>query len=308
MRWFLIDTDAGIDDSIAIMMAHAAEDVEIVAITTVFGTATLENTTRNVLDVSEHIGLNTRIARGSARPLVLPQSAPGDFHGPTGIGLAHFPRAAREPEATAAWDVMYQEAAKRPGELTVVTLGPLTNLALAFLKYPELPGMLKEVVIMGGSACTGNVSAFSEANVYNDPHACEVVLRSGARLVMVGLNATEQARLTTRETNRIFSTRTIVHPMLDKMLETYKFSQNRSGETGMLINDGVAMAVALDPGCAQTRRMHVVCETAQSPMMGRTVADFRPFADGEPNVDVVMTVDRERYKALLVRTVEFLKL
>ena len=160
---------------------------------------------------------------------------------------------------------------------------------------------------MGGSAKTGNVSAHAEANIFGDPIAAEMVFQSGiARMEMIGLNATEQCRLTTRETNHLFSLKTIVHPFLDKMLETYKNSQNKNGEPGMLINDGVAMAVAIDPGCAQLREYPVACETTGS-QQGRTVIDFRPFSDQQPNVHVALSVDKNRYIQLLSDTINYLK-
>ena len=134
MEKIIIDTDAGIDDSIAILLANAAPNVKICAITTCFGTTTLENTTNNVLNLSSLIGLKTRIAKGAASPLIKENLIPGNFHGETGIGLAKMPETEKKAENTYAWDVLYEEAKKEKGNLTLVTLGPLTNIATAFLK------------------------------------------------------------------------------------------------------------------------------------------------------------------------------
>ncbi len=309
MRKFIIDTDAGIDDSIAVMMAHAQPDIDIAAVTSVFGTSTLENTTRNVRDICALIGLETRIAVGAEKGIVKPKrpAEAGGFHGMNGVGDVELPHSSLKLDSMRAWDVIYDEAVKCGGELELVTLGPMTNLAVALLKYKNLAPLIKRLVIMGGSADRGNVHAHVEANIFGDPLACRVVFESGiSDIVMVGLNATEQCRLSTRETNRLFSKKTLVHPYIDGMLETYKNSQSKNGEAGMLINDGAAMAVAIDPDCAQVVKYHVECETAPTFNEGRTVVDLRPFADGARNVGVTVSIDRERYLSMLSYTIDFL--
>lgn len=309
MRKFLIDTDAGIDDSVAVMMAFAQPDIEIVAVTSVFGTSTLEHTTRNVRDVCGLIGLNTRIGVGAEKAIIKPkrEAQPGGFHGMNGVGDVVLPSSGLVPDGRKAWDVMCEEAYRQGGNLEIVTLGPLTNLAIALLKYPVLASLVKRLVIMGGSAKTGNVSAHAEANLFGDPLAGEIVFRSGIKeIILVGLNATEQCRLTTAETNHLFSKKTVVHPYIDKMLETYKNSQNKNGEAGMLINDGVAMAVAIDPSIAEILPCHVTCEMMPTHNEGRTVADFRPFSEHKKNVGVTMAISRKQYVEILSGTIDFL--
>lgn len=309
MRKFLIDTDTGIDDSVAIMMAFAQPDIEIVGITSVFGTSTLEYTTRNICDICSLIGLDTMIGVGAEKAMTKPkrEARVGGFHGMNGVGDVVLPKGSIEPCGIAAWDLIHQKATECSGELELVTLGPLTNLAIALLKYPDLNRQIKTLVIMGGSAVTGNVWAHAEANVFGDPLAAEIVFGSGIEnIVMVGLNATEQCRLTTAETNYLFSKKTCVHPYIDGMLSTYKNSQNKNGEPGMLINDGVAMAVAIDPSIAETVKYPVCCEMSPGCHEGRTIVDFRPFSTAVPNVYVTMTIDRARYVEILSDTIDFL--
>ena len=305
MRKFLIDTDTGIDDSIAIMMAACQPDVEIVAITSCFGTATIENTTKNILDLCDCIDLKTRIAKGAEKPIVAPKTYPGEFHGKNGMGDAVFPPSSLQLDPTHAWDVIYQEAVKANGELIIVTLGPVTNMGIALLKYEDLPKYVKKVVVMGGGTKQGNVTPYCEANIWNDAHAAEILFKSGMDIYMDGLNATEQVRMTTKETNRMFAKRTILNPMLDKMLETYKHSQNVSGEFGNLINDAAAMTVAIDPTTAEWIKYNVTVETAFGNMYGRTVVDFRPFSNGEKNINVVMKIDKQAYMRLLDEMITF---
>lgn len=304
MRKLLIDTDAGIDDSIALLYANSLPDVDIVAITTVYGTATLENTTRNVLDLCSLIGLDTRVAAGRDRPIVAKPRPVGDFHGESGVGLAKFPPATMRPDPAYAWDVMYEEA-RAAGKLTVVTLGPLTNLAVALLKYEDLPRYVDKIVMMGGGTGAGNAGIFGEANIHHDPHACEIVLRCGAPLVMAGLNATECTRMSTAEWNRVFSRRTRLWRVLRDMFAVYKQSQNKSGEMGLVIHDAAAMLAALRPETANTAAMHVQCETVEGPMYGRTIADFRPYADGPKNVDVITEIDKRAFLMAMDEMMEF---
>lgn len=295
MEKIIIDTDAGIDDSIAILLANAAPNVKICAITTCFGTTTLENTTNNVLNLSSLIGLKTRIAKGAASPLIKENPIPGNFHGETGIGLAKMPETEKKAENTYAWDVLYEEAKKEKGNLTLVTLGPLTNIATAFLKYEDLPKMLKKIVIMGGTVEEGNVSAYAEANIAHDPHACEIVFRSKANIVMAGLNATEKTRLTEAERNYIFSKHTYLWRILRDMFTTYGLSQSMSGEEGLVIHDAAAMFAALYPQSVVCKKFHVVCETASCIMQGRTIADMRLHSEEEKNVDVVLNIDKKAF-------------
>ncbi len=294
MRKLLIDTDAGIDDSVAILYAGSMPDVEIVAITTVYGTATVDNTTQNVLNLTELMGLDTRVAKGRAAPLLLEPGEMGVFHGPTGVGDATFPVASKKADDTYAWDVMYQEA-KKAGKLTIVTLGPLSNLALALLKYDDLPNYLDKIVIMGGSLDNGNAFTFGEANIMHDPHACEIVFRSGANIVMAGLNATETTRMTTEEWNYTFSRRTKLWRVLRDMFGTYKQSQNRSGETGLVIHDAAAMVAALQENDATGEKLCIHCETTPGPMYARTVADLRHHIPTDKNVFALTNIDKKAF-------------
>lgn len=305
MRKILIDTDAGIDDSIAILYANSLPDVEIVAITTVFGTASLENTTNNVLNLASFIGLNTRIAAGRGIPMIAEPLPVGVFHGETGVGAAKFPPSSLSLDKAYAWDVIYEEAKAADGKLTIVTLGPLTNLALALMKYEDLPQYIEQIVIMGGSSEAGNAGIHAEANILHDPHACEVVFRCGAAIFMAGLNATECTRMTTEEWNHIFSRRTKLWRILRDMFETYKHSQNSSGETGLVIHDAAAMLAALQPESIQSTMYNLRCETTPGPMYGRTVVDYRPYADGKKNVCLIESIDKNIFITAMEAMLEY---
>ena len=299
MKKILIDTDAGIDDSVAILLANSTPGAEIRAITTCYGTASLENTTRNVLDLTALTGMKTRVAAGAKGPMLITPLPVGGFHGESGIGLAKLPPAPYREEDAYAWDVMYEEAKKNPGKLTIVTLGPLTNLAIAFLKYEDLPKLLERVVIMGGTTGEGNVSAYAEANIAHDPHACEIVFKSGANITMAGLNATEKTRLTEMERNHLFSKRTYLWKILNDMFAAYGYSQSSSGEEGLVIHDAAAMQAAMYPETTVRGKFRVVCETSQSAMRGRTIVDMRVHSADEKNVDVVLDIDKKFFVTII---------
>lgn len=305
MTRILIDTDAGIDDSVAILYANSLPDVEIAAITTVFGTASLENTTRNVLNLVDYVGMSARVAAGRGVPILAEPLPVGGFHGETGVGEAQFPLSKRVAEEAYAWDVIYREATKSEEKLTIVTLGPLTNLAIALMKYEDLPQYIEKIVFMGGSTDAGNAAIHGEANIVHDPHACEVVLRCGAPIVMAGLNATECTRLTTEEWNHIFSRRTKLWRLLRDMFATYKHSQNSSGETGLVIHDAAAMMLAIRPETGRCEAHPVHCETTPGPMYGRTVVDFRFYAPEERNVDVAMEIDKKSFVQAMEEMLDF---
>lgn len=194
---------------------------------------------------------------------------------------------------------MYEEAKRAPGELTIVTLGPVSNLGVALLKYPDLKDYVKEIVLMGGSASTGNASAYGEANTWGDPHAWELAMRADIPTYMVGLNATEYCRMTTAECNRLFSKRTILSELFEKMFMTYKRSQNLGGELGMSFPDAATMAAAIDRSMAKFTPRFVQTELSKCSMYGRTIVDIRPFCEEKPNVNVAMEIDRRRYFEML---------
>lgn len=304
-RKILIDCDPGIDDTVAILLANSRREVEIAAVTTTYGNNTCENAARNAGGLLSAIGLQTRLAKGAEQPLHRKDWNPSRHHGSNGIGGAEFKSDTYPIEKAYAWDVIYEEAVKAQGELTIVTLGPLTNLAIALYKYEDLPAYVKEIVMMGGSTGIGNQLPFGEANVVSDPHGCQAVFRSGIPVRMAGLNATEQTRMNEKELRKLFERKTVLSPVLEKMLAHYAGIQKEVGQYGMVIHDAAAMAVALAPEIAESQKYYVAVETVPGDMYGRTVADRRLHAEEIPNVDVVEKIEKERYLQLLEEMMRF---
>ena len=190
-----IDCDTGTDDTVAIMLAHALPELQIVGLSAVAGNSLLCNTFPNTRRVVHLLGADYPVYPGAERPLVREPHVAGAFHGENGLGNVQLPLPDTAPEQTPAWDALYAAAKRMPGELRLVATGPLTNVAIALTKYPDLHGLLHSIALMGGAAVGGNVTPAAEFNIYDDPDAAQIVFKSGVPLVMCGLDVTMQAEL-----------------------------------------------------------------------------------------------------------------
>lgn len=290
-----IDTDPGVDDAAAILVAHRSPALQIVGISTLAGNAPLGVTTHNALALCAFLGADYPVYRGAAQPWLRPYLCGADFHGADGMGGYRLPEPTYEAEKLPMWDAFRAAAEASEEPLTVVTLGPLTNLATAFAKYPDLPQKLDRVVMMGGAAVGGNRTPCAEYNIFADPDAALAVFRSGARLVMCGLDVTNDAWLTGDELEVIGrqgrlgsllceSSRSI----LQKNLET--------GHPGWCIHDTVPVWYLLHPEWFTAREAGVYVETRSELTRGKTVTDL--FSDKKfpgKNATVVLSIDRERF-------------
>lgn len=198
MKRVIFDTDIGIDDAMALLFLHYAPTVSLEAITTVTGNASVENTTRNALYVCERFNIDVPVYRGAAKPIAaaLGEDYPDFVHGQNGLGDIPLKTPLRQVEDTTAPERIVELARAHPGEITVVAVGRLSNLALALELCPELPTLLREVIVMGGVFMlrnhSGNVSPVAEANIAGDPTAADRVFGSGTAVTIVGLDVTEE--------------------------------------------------------------------------------------------------------------------
>ncbi len=224
MHKVIYDTDPGVDDAMALYYAMAHPQIELLGITTCFGNVTAKQATNNALYLCQLAGRSIAVAQGADKPLVKHAEAPPDFiHGADGLGnLPSREIATRQPDARRAAQLIVDMARAQPGQITVVPVGPLTNIALALEIEPALPRLLKNIVLMGGSIAEhGNVSPVAEANIWNDPHAADKVLSAGFKLTMVGLDVTYKVLLPVH----VFDTIALhhQHPATDALLHAVKF-------------------------------------------------------------------------------------
>lgn len=247
-----IDCDTGTDDAVALMAALYAENAKVVAITTVAGNAALEHTYQNTLNLVRYLGFNVPVAKGATRPLRLHTDYryAEETHGETGLGGVDIPKCREALPEKNAVTLLYEEACKAKGELEVIAIGPLTNIAIALMLYPELAVMIRHLWIMGGAARGGNVTASAEFNMWCDPEAAKAVLESNIPCTMIGLDVTEQAKLTETDIKRFETLGTKAGDVTAKLL---KFMKNRSQQGGeeILMHDALAVAAALCPGCLE---------------------------------------------------------
>ena len=306
----ILDVDTGIDDALALLYACASPEAELVAVTCVAGNVDARQVAANTLAVLELAGRDeVPVHLGEEHPLVKPLVTTPETHGPNGIGYAELPVAQRELDAGKAADRIVDLARARPTELTLVTLGPLTNLARALVHEPALPELLKGWVMMGGAyRASGNTTPTTEWNLHVDPDAAKSVFAAwGAPTlpVAMGLDVTERARLLPEHldliANGLDRDANPVLRFLDDALRFYfEFHDRYDGFYGAFVHDPFVVAAALDPGLVETRPLYVDVETGTGLAHGMTVADWRGLTGRPSNLAVAIEADAGTFLERLV--------
>lgn len=306
----IIDCDPGYDDAVALLLAAGHPDVELLAVTTVAGNQTIEKVTTNALRIATLCGLDIRkvpVAAGSARPLVRGDVVPApEIHGTSGLDGTTLPEArgvvAELSAARLIVDILMREPA---GTVTLVAIGPLTNLALAARLEPRIVERVKEVVLMGGGYGIGNVRPMAEFNIENDPEAAYVVFEEKWPVVMVGLDLTYQARATQAQRERARAMQTEAGKFLSDVLEAFAARyQASAGFDAPPVHDPCAVAYVIDPSIieTETRPVHVECFGEHT--RGMTVVDRRRRAPRDGHVKVAVKLDSPKFWNLLFSAVE----
>jgi purine nucleosidase len=304
----ILDTDPGVDDALAIMYLAAQEDAEIVAVGSVHGNVPAPVGALNALRVLELVGLDVPVAVGAAKPLAQPLQTAEFVHGDDGLGGHAGPAPHGRPVDISAAEQLVRLARATPGELTLLAIGPLTNVALALLLEPDLPALLRSVVVMGGAVTVpGNITPYADANFYHDPEAADLVLGAGLPdLVLVGLDATEQSRAGTEWLAAVSSLETPRARFAAKLLDHYgRFYSTMFGENGCTLHDPLAAAIMVEPKLATYREMPLGVELTGTHTRGQVVSDQRMIASdayiptnagaGRVPVKVAETVDVPRF-------------
>jgi len=302
-RPILIDTDTASDDAVALLMALRHPGVEVLAITVVAGNVPLDQAVQNALYAVELSGVDVAVHAGRAAPLARPLRTAQFVHGEDGMGDIGLPLAGREPAAGDAVDILVARIREsQPDTLSLVTLGPLTNVAVAFSRDPSLATRLREVVVMGGTAdAVGNVSAVAEFNIWVDPEAAAIVFGSGARITMVGWDISRTyATIAPTDAAEIQGLGRLGAFAVDIQAAVDVFATEHTGLDGFDLPDPIAMAVALDAGVAtDTRLLNVVVETTGTYTEGQTVVDHLGITGRVPNVHVVVGASRAAFLRVL---------
>lgn len=300
----IIDCDPGHDDAIAILLALASPEVNLLGVTTVAGNQTLDKTTANAIRVLDHVGRSdVPVAAGAQRPLVREQHVAAHVHGETGLDGPQLPPPSREPHSRDAVEWIAQVLTESAGPVTLVPVGPLTNMALLLACYPRLAPKIERIVLMGGAVGEGNITPAAEFNIWADPEAAHRVFSSGLDVTMVGLDVTHRALMTPARVAQLEGRAGRLVADLYGFFS--RFHATAYGWDGAPVHDAVALAHVVDPTLLQTLHRGVRVDTGPELSRGRTHVNLRE-GHWEPNCHVAVEIDADRFLALLIERISSL--
>ena len=307
-RKIIIDTDPGQDDAVAILLALASpEDMTVLGITTVAGNVPLALTTRNARIICELAGKpGTPIYAGCDRPLKRKLVTAEHVHGKTGLDGPQLPDPVMPLQDEHAVDFIIRTLREEPsGSVTLCPLGPLTNIATAFLRAPDIVGRVQEIVLMGGAYFeVGNVTPAAEFNIYVDPEAAEIVFKSGAPLVVMPLDVTHKALTSPARVDAFRALGTEPGRMVAEWADFFeRFDKVKYGSEGAPLHDPTVIAWLIRPDLFTGRLINVEIETASELTLGMTVADWWGVTDRKPNAHFMGGIDAEEFFALLTQRI-----
>ena len=298
MRYFIIDTDTASDDAVALVMALRHPEVHVEAITVVAGNVPLHYGVQNALYCVERCDANTPVYVGLDKPMLRPLETAQFCHGEDGMGDIGLPLRDRAPADGHAVDVLIDTIHRFAGEITLVTLGPLTNVATALLRDPSIAADVARCVVMGGIGFGyGNIVPAAEYNIWVDPDAAKIAFESGLPIEMVGWDVSHKhATFTAEEADDLRNVSELAAFCVDIQKALREFGINYLKQDGFDLPDPIAMAVALEPDVATvTKHLRVDIETQSELTRGATVVDHLRVSGREPNADVVLEASRERF-------------
>ncbi len=313
----ILDTDPGVDDAIAILLAARSPELKVEAITPVAGNVPLDFTLPNALKLLELAGrTDIPVAAGACAPLVRNLITAKSVHGENGLGGVELPEPKLQPVKETASELIRRVVRANPGEISIVGIGPLTNVATALRSDPALAPMIKSIIVMGGSLSGGNITPAAEFNFYVDPEAARIVFDSGVPLTMVGLDVTRKALVRQEHLRQLDAAGTPVCDFAAKILRATMARWSHGGEQTVALHDPLTVASLMDPEILKLRDYYVLIETAGEASAGESlgyaqapVRRSAPLATSvftesnapfRPNAKVAVDVDPERFFNLLV--------
>jgi inosine-uridine nucleoside N-ribohydrolase len=303
----LFDTDPGIDDSCAILLALASPELSLEGLSVVHGNCSLDQGTTNALSILELANAShIPVAKGCDLPLVQPSLLAPETHGDTGLGYAKLPDPQSQPISQHGMDFLIDTVLAAPGEITLLAIAPLTNIALAIRKEPRIVEALKEIIIMGGAIRhEGNTTALAEFNTHVDPHAAQIVYQAGIPTTLVPLDVTYQCILTAADVSRL---QKIDSPITKFVADATRFYMEFHDEyqqiEGCVINDPLALALTFAPELCTYQELPVEVDLSGGISMGKTVADFYNYEKKPANMKVALGVRARDFIDLFVSRIE----
>lgn len=298
----MIDCDPGVDDAIALLLALASPSLELLAITTVAGNVTVATTYDNAHRICALINrLDIPIYAGCPRPLVRSPIFAADVHGENGLGGVVLPDTPLQQREEHAVDILIQHCrAHQQNPLTIAALGPLTNLAVALVKAPDIAQGIEQIVIMGGGIAGGNITPYAEFNCYADPHAAQVVLTSGIPITLIPLDLTHQVIATTEWRAQLQSVGSPVSQMVVQMLSHYGSHERCDrGWDGPPLHDPCVIGYLLASELFSTDSATVAVELSRPDQLGQTLCEWRSGDQDGQTIQVVRTVQSEKFLQML---------
>ena len=303
-RKLIIDCDPGIDDAIALILAMQSPDLEILGITTTFGNVKVEQATENALRIVELSGKSISVYQGADKPLSVPLRPPPDFvHGKDGLGNTGQPEPTTKAQSKPAAQFLVETAKACPGEVTILAVGPLSNLAEALRQDSGFARNVREVVLMGGALYVpGNVTPVAEANIYGDPHAADMVFTAPWKVTMIGLDVTTEVKLSDEMLSRIKAQNKTFGPFIWAISRFYAdFHRQEHITGGIYPHDPSAVVYLVEPGIYRTKQgpLRVVCEgiaVGQTIMAAYSYQFQQPPWKDQPMVTAAVTIDTNRFQ------------
>ena len=303
----IIETDPGIDDALAILLAIASPELALEGLSVVHGNCSLEQATRNGLSILELAGAgHIPLAKGCDLPLVQPSLLAPETHGNTGLGYAKLPEPRFKPVVQHGSDFLIEKILSNPGEITLVAVGPLTNVALAIRKEPRFAKAVKELIVMGGAIRhEGNTTALAEFNTFVDPHAAHIAFHAGIPTTLVPLDVTYQCILTAQDVERLMMIDSPIPKFIKKSTDFYmEYHDSYQGIKGCIINDPLALALTFVPGLCDYQELPVDVDISGGVSMGKTFADFYNYGKKPVNMKVALGVRPRDFIELFLERME----
>ncbi len=316
-RRVIIDTDPGTDDAMAILLALNSPELKVEALTVVPGNVGAKQGLENALKLVSLAGrCDVIVAGGAQHPLNQKLITAQYWHGRNGLADVELPPSKCKADTRFGPDLIIEMIHKYPHEITLIPVGPLTNIALAVSKDPSIAGLVKDIVIMGGSISGGNVNGAAEANIYNDPEAAQIVFNAGWMVTMVGSDVGERTLIMHKHLDQLHASHGPESDLVAKIAEFYLNRSESSGYSGAAMYDPLAVGIALDPSLGTLKEMHVDVETKGEFTRGETVAnrmgsnennvlhgdhyEIEGVVPLKPNARVCVASDAERFLQLFI--------
>ena len=304
----ILDCDPGHDDAVALLLLGSSSLFNVLGVTTVAGNQTIEKTTRNALNVLDFLGLPYKVYPGARRPLRRAPVVCAEIHGETGLDGFDFPPHGRKAEEPSAADFMAKAVCEADEKVVMVTTGPMTNLALALQKCPEMKKNIEKIVLMGGSIGAGNVTPAAEFNIHCDPEAANICFTSGLPIYMIGLDVTRRVLVTDAIVDRMAKVGGRASEMFTALMIAFQKTQKAVfGLDGGPLHDPLTVASLIDGDLLHFEFVNTEIDTTDGCSSGRTNCDLPGFLHKEKNSYVATDVDVERFWQILEKALAFYK-